>query len=62
MLWVAIVGSGTSVWAWGSVAVLGRVFPFPGDWMTVLCLDACLIVGGGGWLVLYQNPGPCSMY
>ena len=43
---VAIVGSGTSVWDWGLLAALGRVLPRPGDWMTVLRLDACLMVGG----------------
>ena len=58
---VAIVVSGPSGRAWGLVAALGRVFPCPGDWMTVLCLDAHLPVEGGGWLGLYRNPGPCSL-
>ena len=45
---VVIVGSGTSVWDWGYLDTLGRVLPRPGDWMTVLRLDARLAVGGGG--------------
>ena len=71
---VAIVGSGTSVCAWVSVADLGRVFPRPGDWMTALRLDARLMVGGVGWMAAgiwaccsctrssSRIPGPCSVY
>ena len=59
---VATVVSRPFVRAWGSVDVLGRVFPCPGVWMTVLRLDAHLPVEGGGWLGSSQNPVPCSLY
>ena len=48
---VSIVGSGNSVWAWGSVDALSHVFPRPGDWMNALCMGARMTVGGEvvGW-------------